>query len=269
MKLMAPRIVAELTNTAKDRSMSDAARESAAELARKINRAEKFVFDSGMSGNDGEEQVFRETAVNMMEAGLFHLPYPEMWIEDPFEILGGGEGGQQESRYMYLCEEVDGEIRIWFAADPFGDIVILPAPLVIDLKNPTDTFGYPAENPQNPPCYKVAGEAVYAVKKFLVTLSTRGTERVPVKGGNWSDRMTPRGRKYPHTVVRIPTDYSAPVAGRSGEGGYRRMHLVRGYTWGKNTRPLDEQRWIQPFFRGREELGEVERSHYVVKAQPA
>jgi hypothetical protein len=261
VKLLAPRVIASLINTSRehhDPAVADVARV----LADKLHRAEKFVFDSGMAGNEAEEDAFKETAVNMMEAGIFHLPFPEIWIEDPFPT----PAGRYESRYMYFCEEGEDEIRVWYFADPEGNIFSLPHPLVIDLLNPKDTFGYPSGNPQNAACWKVAAEAIFAVKKFIVTLSTRGTERERVKGGNHALNMKPRGRKYPHTVVRIPTDYSAPVEGQGISGQYRRMHIVRGYTWGKNTRPLAEQRWIQPFFRGREELGEVIRDHYVVKA---
>lgn len=255
-KLLLPRVLAQLTNAVK---AGEPGSEVGAKLLPKLHRAEKFVFDTGLAGNEAEEMVFRETAVNMLEAGIFHLPFPEIWLEDPFE--------GSNLRYMYFCEEDEREIRIWFFLDATGelDIVAFPEPLIIDLHDPQDRFIYPAGNPQNIACKKAAGEAVYAVKKFIVTLGSRGAERRRVKGGNHALNMKPRGRDYPHTVVRIPTDYSSPVErDGKGTGGFRRMHLVRGYMWGKNTRDLNEQRWIEPFFRGRAELGEVVHDHYVM-----
>jgi hypothetical protein len=44
------------------------------------------------------------------------------------------------------------------------------------------------------------------------------------------------------------------------------MHLVRGYVYGKNTRPLAEQRWVKPYWRGDKELGVVATpEHYEVR----
>lgn len=274
MKLLLPKVIANLTKIAREQRGEAGA--IANEIIPKLHRAEKFVFDSGMDRDESVTTAFRETAVNMMEAGLFHLPYPVIWVEDPFgdgddRTMPDGslmpEGIKSETRYMYYCEESHDQIRIWFLSDPDETIVMLPAPIILDLTKAEDAFFYPPENPQQPEWIKIAGEAVYAVKKFIVTLATRGVEKTQVKGGRHDTNITPRGRRYPHTVVRIPMDYSS-AKGSGGHGQHRRMHLVRGYVWGKNTRPLNEQRWIDPFFRGMEELGTVEHSRYVVK-EPA
>jgi hypothetical protein len=256
MKLLLPSVLAHLTQQA--RGQRDSVQ---AGMIAMMHEAEKFVFDSGMDRDESVTTAFRETALAMMEAGIFHLPYPMVWVEDPFP-----DDDPDQTRYMYLCIERDKKIFIWFYSDLFGSIVSLPEPLEINLEKPTDSFYYPTTNPHAPAFYKVASEAVYAVKKFIVTLGTRGTERATVKGGNHALNMKPRGRKYPFTVVRIPTDYSSPIEGdEKGHGGYRRMHLVRGSIWGKNTRPVEEQRWIESYWRGREDLGTVTHHHHQVR----
>jgi hypothetical protein len=91
------------------------------------------------------------------------------------------------------------------------------------------------------------------------------TERVRVPPRH-KQSVDKRHRLYEHTIIRIPMD-DGGEGGDLGTGGAarkRRCHLVRGYTWGKNTRPVEEQRWIKPFWRGDRSVGTIERSHYVV-----
>ena len=114
---------------------------------------------------------------------------------------------------------------------------------------------------------KTIGEAIFATKKFVVTLATEQAirEHVDVPGGPRAQAAAARARRYPYTIIRVPT-YVPETAGESGKPGTpRRCHLVRGYVWGKNTRPKEEQRWIAPFWRGDAALGIATRSHYVVR----
>jgi hypothetical protein len=41
-----------------------------------------FIFNSGEDNEKEEIEAFHETAREMMEADLFHLPYTQIWIED-------------------------------------------------------------------------------------------------------------------------------------------------------------------------------------------
>jgi hypothetical protein len=63
----------------------------------------KFYFDSGADAGETVVAV-RETALNMLEAGLFHLTFPRIWIEDVF----AEEARPMFDRYCYLVyEEAD------------------------------------------------------------------------------------------------------------------------------------------------------------------
>ena len=91
MKLLFPKVLDHLTNKAivwcdlTDPYSLRRARSSAAALAPQMERAEKFIFDSGTDNDHDFVGAVRETALEMMQAGLFHLPHPVTWIEDPFE----------------------------------------------------------------------------------------------------------------------------------------------------------------------------------------
>jgi hypothetical protein len=98
-----------------------------------------------------------------------------------------------------------------------------------------------------------------------VTLATEQADREDVAGKPFRKRWPKQNRQYQHTIVRVPLDTTEPRESEArGPSGTRRKHLVRGYMWGKNTRPQAEWRWIRPFWRGSAEVGIVERSHYVV-----
>lgn len=250
-------------------------------LIGKLHRAEKFIFDSGMDQDPETTTAVRETAVAMMELGLFHLPAPLIWIEDPFDSDKDPEG---KNRFYYLCEEAPEGISVvaMQTTDPaFPELEgLLPAVahklptytvfgsiMFIDLRTPSDGFTMLGATVCPPEIKHLAGAVVYSVKKFIVTLAAQQTvrERVEpprVRGSNSGPR-----RGYAHTVVRVPTYIPEPGAGEArGPQGKRRMSLVSGYVWGKNTRPLDEQRWIAPFWRGDASLGLVAPKTRIVSA---
>lgn len=114
------------------------------------------------------------------------------------------------------------------------------------------------------------GEVIYTIKKFLVTLNTTNHEQVKVGQGKKkgvAGLLNKRRSSFAHTIIRVPED-DTPVSIGLGHGGSRikrRKHLVRGFVWGKNTRPIEEQRWVKPYWRGAQEVGVVDRSHYDVK----
>lgn len=244
-----------------------------------MHKAQKFVFDSGSDRDEQTTQAVRTTAVDMMAMGLFHLPYPIVWIEDPFDR------DPDETRNYYLAEEKRDAITFWLfqrhgatAQDPAtGELiplspampryVIHPNAMVIDLREPKDTFQVIGAIDPHPVQRTTYGEAAYALKKFLVTLATKQAVRETVPGGDTGAHVAKQSRKYPFTVVRVPLD--PPGAGTArGPGAPRRAHLVRGHVWGKLARPKAEWRWIEPYWRGE---GEPERApprdHYEIKSR--
>ena len=243
---------------ARDRSRKDWARM----LIPKMHRAQKFMFDSG-SDTPATAQPVRETAVNMIESKLFHLAFAETWIEDPF-------ANDPTRPYMYLCLEQDDIVEVYHFTDngPTKEdcrFVMGQIAYVIDLAEAQDGFIFPGVLRRNQTAVISAGEAIYAIKKFVVTLATEQAVHETVPGEPFRSRLSKQPRQYPHSVVRVPLAARSTAFGpaRNGAGG-RRRHLVRGYMWGKNTRPQSEWRWHKPFWRGRAELGTVDRDHYVV-----
>lgn len=230
-----------------------------------MHKAQKFIFDSGSDQDADTVNAVKDTAVAMIEAGLFHLPYPVTWIEDPFE-------DNPALRNYYLCVEKDDMVTVYL----FQKIPPIPDaphylfhlhPMEISLKEATDLFTLAGawEKP-NPVAEKTFGEAVYSLKKFLVCLETENIIREKVEGSPFKAGLPKKHRKYEHSIIRIPTDVTEASGGQgTGTGAKRRRHLVRGYIWGRNTREADQQRWIKPFWRGSKEVIET-RSHYELKA---
>ena len=233
-----------------------------------IHKAQKFIFDSGQDQDDRTVSAVRETAVNMIEADMFHLPHPIMWIEDPF-----GDDPNSIDRNFYLVTETPENIMVQFFQRFRSGVKGMPTlavhlhPMLIDLKTPSDLFQTPTATEIDDLNAKVLGEAIYSVKKLLVSLATENIVLERVRRENERTGGDFRRRTYPHSIVRIPLEASGGGAmdGIGGTGAKRRKHLVRGFMWGRNTRPPAEQRWIKPYWRGDNEIGIVERSHYEVR----
>jgi hypothetical protein len=105
------------------------------------------------------------------------------------------------------------------------------------------------------------------VAKLLALLEADQTVRERVLAANLKRNWggSPRTKPYDYTVLRAPVEYvGAAAEGTRGPGTPRRMHLVRGFQWGRHTRPIEEQRWIKPHWRGDESVGVVRRDHYRV-----
>jgi len=281
-----PMLVQSVSGLPEVRRPSDPLRRKlAARLLPLMHKAEKFIFDSGSDQDERTITAVRETAVNMMEAGLFHLPFPIVWIEDPFE--SDPEGIR---RFFYLAVEDEKEqvIRVWHLQSsnlkldmqPFAETLgsdpaslkpyqynVFADPLLFDLKEPSDLFILEGvKTPASPLHSKLVGEAAYGFKKFLVSLNTEQLEQERVSPPKPKPGTDKRFREYPHTIVRIPLDRDerGNVIRDKGTGRPRRRHLVRGFVWGKNTRPVEEQHWVRPHWRGDASRGTVERSHYKV-----
>jgi hypothetical protein len=236
-----------------------------------LHRAEKFIFDSGQDRDPETTAAVHETAINMLEAGLFHLPHNVTWIEDPFEHT-------PEMRYYYLCKEDEEGITVIFLQGIPKEVTggegprfcLMEHPAFISFNEARGEFEIIGAQACDPIFGTTFGEAIYSLKKFIVCLNTADIVRERVEGRPHKASLPKKFRQYEHSIVRVPLDHAdGEDRGGDGDGSgrKRRKHLVRGYMWGKNTRPVIEQRWIKPFFRGNQEVGEVVRDHYVVKSR--
>jgi hypothetical protein len=255
-------------------------------LMPKLHKAEKYIFDSGTDTDEETTNAVRETAVAMMSFGIFHLPAPLIWIEDPFSSDVDPLGAY---RRYYLCSENEEGIKISAMQNVSPEeLALIPperhkfmprytivgSPCIIDPRIATDKFlilGTHAEDYVVPDMKKFCAEVVYAVKKFVVSLAAAQTVRERIEPARVRGASASARRAYAHTIVRVPSFIPAPST-NTGTGtpqgtGKRRMGLVSGYVWGKNTRPLEEQRWIAPFWRGNEALGVVEPKVRIVTAK--
>jgi hypothetical protein len=241
-------------------------------LREAIDLAEKFVFDSGLMMDAETANAFSDTTIEMISAGLFHLPSAACWIEDAF----APEHNLLFERYGYLCLEASDAIIVsvfvrtqtpgfseWSWVDGCGTISLTE-------RSDRDTFMFTtmASGPDSVEKLPqaIVAQAVGALKRFIVTLATPQAVRERVGGRDQPRQWRgPKLRRFDYTVVRVPQYIPQDGEDGQGMGSPRRCHLVRGYVWGRHTRPVEEQRWIAPFFRGNASLGMATRSHYVVK----
>lgn len=240
-------------------------------LRARFEAAEKYVFESL---GDLEEQTVKdihETSEEMIDAGLLHLPFPRLWIEDPWpenvvKLLRSKN--LPEGRAMWYCEENDGQIDVWGidATPPEVEVVemvragVLPRnriarfykfhsrPLTIDLK----------PDRERPDWTTSFDSPLHSIRQFIVTLATAQARIEHIPGRRWKPKQPIRTREYAHRVLRIAP---APHEGGHGDGeGHKRgLYFVSGYIWGKYTRPKEEQRWIAPQWRGDVKYGVVSK----------
>lgn len=237
-----------------------------------MHEAQKFIFDSGSDQDPKVVQIYRDTALAMLETNTFHLPFPVIWVEDPFS----DETSHHDLRFYYLAKEHPDHIELYHITrlpktEMRDDIryLINGCRMVIDKVDVSDKFTIlDIDTPPDPIVGKSAAEAVYGLKKFLVAISISDTVRDKVPGSPYKASLPKKFRKYPYTVIRIPEDDTEAdtVIGEAREshpGTKKRKHLVMGYTWGKHTRSQDEWRLIKPYWRGSQEI--IERDHYEVR----
>jgi hypothetical protein len=250
---------------------------------------QRFLFDSGQDNSKEEIKAFDDTTEELIAADLFHLPFPTVWIEDYFSHNPNG------LRYCYFCSELDGKIIAWsvtyWPADcESAKAFPIPASAnrlsvlgVLEWDTKPSGFGFryyvPDDASEVDPSgtvYKRISAATLMLEKFVATLAASNTVREPGETKRRSARpgRDPMSRRekdfktviYGYTHVSPPADDTVPA----GEGGHRlrKRHFVRGYTWGRNTRPKEQQRWIAPFWRGRGEVV-AQRAFYEVRSQSA
>jgi hypothetical protein len=224
-------------------------------LITKIEKAEKYIFDSGQDTDLELVMSVRETATAMMEMGLFQMPFQSIWIEDPFTEIPN-----DRSCNFYLVEQQDDIIRLIFIQRfdeqhipniPRGmriPLMIHIHALEIEINKATDQFLVCDVETVDPAHGKAYAEAIYSLKKFVVMLNTRGT--VTERVGRQVERTggDHRRRTYPYSIINHPQDRTTPTGLPRGKINY--CKLVAGYNWGKNTRPPTEWRYVAAYWRG-------------------
>ena len=241
---------------------------------------QRYLFDSGENNTQEEIDALQETTMELAESGLFSLPGKSVWVEDYFG------SGIIKTRTCYLCVQPEPGtiIIISMVAEPG-----FPPHIMGELNWQRDTgyCGWLAPPYADPSQADVpdeiwdqlnerAGLTTMMLQKFICTLAASNTVRTP---GETTRRVIRPGRDpsskpkhrreqdyktiiYGWTHLAPPEDEAAPV----GPGGRRQLKriLVRGYTWGRNTRPVEQQRRIDPYWRGQGEA--VLRDHYEVRS---
>jgi hypothetical protein len=237
---------------------------------------QRYLFDSGEANSQEEIDGLQETTMELAENNLFALPNDAVWIEDYFG------SGQIQTRACYLCIQAFGQILIvTMIAEPGYPPHIMGR---ATWQSSTGYCGWLA------PPYSDASQAdvpdqlwkqlddrasttTLMLQKFVCTLAASNTVRTE---GETRRRVLRPGRDpvkkrendyktviYGYTHIAPPEDDSVP-AGPTGRRQLKRV-LVRGYTWGRNTRPVEQQRRIDPYWRGQGEA--VIRDHYEIREE--
>lgn len=253
-----------------------------------MERAQRYVFESYGDTDDAVSKAVHYTSEEMIDAGMFHLPFPVIWIEDPWSVeqmaaawenagvaseaaraIRAGALTQADIKgasHLHLCIEEFQRITMWSVTtlpirDPYTGKISIQyqfhgIPREIDLS--------PDRKPETD-WLKWKGENVHCMKQLLVTLATKQAHTTKHEGHPWKKKQPIKTRQYDFTTVEIRVAGQTQAEAMSQTGRRRKLELVSGYIWGKHTRPKDDQRWIAPYWRGDEALGVVLRDHYEVK----
>ncbi len=221
-----------------------------------FEEAVKFIHESSGDLVDSQVQDIHATAEVMIDAGLFHLPFKSVWIEDPFPAQTAG----REGRYFLYCVEKANEIHIYTVVGLPSkhpkrkrDYTFYACPEVLSLSPDRERL----------PWYTTKNTSKYSLMQFVINLATAQADVEKVAGKPWKRSQPIKTRRYEHSVVRIilPGETRRSVDEAKGMGSKRKLHFVSGYIWGKNTRPTEEQRWIPPCWRGDASIGVVKPKH--------
>lgn len=245
------------------------------DMYKRMFEAPKFIFESVADTDAVFVKDIHETAEEMMDFGIFRLPSQYIWVEDPVNIdimqdvpdnvkANMKEGGA-DVRMFYFAEQEEDRILMWGGRsctlpDHRLQIEVHEDPTILDIR--------PGREYQ--PWTASLETAMIALKHLVVTLGTDEAEkrRVTVSKGNAAKPLEKRHFEYTHIKIK-PKAYlpgeEVPISESTGKK--RKLHFVRGYIWGRHTRPRPEQRWIKPQWRGDINLGWTQPKSYEVEAQ--
>ena len=231
-----------------------------------ITSSQKFIYNTGSDDDEKSDNV-KSTAYAMMAQNRFRMPYPIVWMEDPFD------DGIDVIRFYLFREVSNNTIHISVADSLPTKIAVSPGNAVLrtDKGAGEDEFQVRVvaniDDDMKRMAERTLREAGYALMKMVVVLNTKGTEtehKDKAKGLRaYAKSSKRRWRGCPYTIIREPLDTTSSI--RLPNGSVPRKHFVRGYQWGRHTRPPDEQKWIEPYWRGSEDKGLYERDHYEIK----
>jgi hypothetical protein len=233
-----------------------------------------FVIQDGriMASEDDEE--LQETVKNMVEHGIYHLPFPATYIEaDAPSFLAKYRGPWE--RIAIMAWEADDDVDFAFA-----------------WRNGSKWHACPRYNRQRPSAFGSDGDDVYSrmpsfelanfyshvtseleytlmadiefqlvravstmISRTIIALHTRGIQVERVGGASDAEnaRRASKGKvplKARYLIRVSPHVVRQEVADEGGSRKSPRIHWRRGYVWGKHTRPVEEQRWIAPTLVG-------------------
>ena len=223
----------------------------------------------------GARREILESLFALAQHSHLSLPYPRVWAETrdwmPFFDEAMSENVRVPAHFGIAASQEEGgnHINCWVFCEFRGEVMFSPFAAVISLSVLASRYydvnvrriAFP-----NPELAKDVNENEHLLRaiaraggkrilELLLLLSTRGVEKKVIKqtttnkrGKNKKNQRHHNPSKRDYTIIRVPYFYRESGNEKGGEaaapGRWIRPHLRRAHMWGKNTRPLSEQRWI-------------------------
>lgn len=257
-----------------------------------LEEAPCFVFRSREVADGSDEEVMASLEA-MAEYDRLHLPYGQIWVETKdwleYYARDSVDGPDKEKVHLGIAatETEDGRILFQAFADRkqvkpsccvlYGEIdkaafAERGEPVIVHAPDRVDAIG--EDEGYQRLITRAAGRCL---TELLFLLSTSGVSKETVtgdqtKGGGKNKKKSRKRRGDParsYTVIRVPYyfDTEEGAGDGSGRGRWKRPHVRRAHMWGKNTRPLEQQRWIEANLIGAARAtneDEIKRPEYVL-----
>lgn len=250
----------------------------------------QFVWASRQVDDASIEEIDASLAA-MAEYGRLRLPFPRIWIETKDWLalpITDGPAQKLPARFGIAAAEIDGGIEFYGFADVADSILFSVVRGRIDLDALVKDHSSPALqrrfvdllHPDLPPGAEIDDGVHRLITRacgdrlleLLFLLSTAGVAKQTIREGGAKGQKKQKGQRRlsdrDYTIVRVPLLFAEP-AGQDGAGGgnWVRPHVRRAHMWGKNVRPVEEQRWVDAVLVGATRLRdgeEVRRPEYRV-----
>ncbi|WP_188666635.1 hypothetical protein [Terasakiella brassicae] len=220
-------------------------------VSRCLNDGAIYVIDDLVTNVSNPEHVV--SSLSALEAfDKLHLPHSHIWIESAEPVTCLNEHGVPEDAYISIAAYETGEGIFFNLYVEFRGIKFVSKCVCkIVLKNGKACLGF-EEGQEYYRSLKQADEylnaAAIVLVNFLFMLNCQDVEiknishhRKPLVAAN-SNR--PKKKKRDYTLIRFSRYVSDKTkAGSETVGPYR--YVIRcAHLWGKNTRPPEQQRWV-------------------------
>jgi hypothetical protein len=248
-----------------------------------------FVWKSRQIAEAAQEEIDASLEA-MAQYDRLHLPFSLVWAEtrDWLEVPRHDAPAERvPARFAIAASEQGGTITFWGFADVEDRMTLSLLSGTVDqallsgghrhfaFKSPDGAAGTPGwDEAAHRQIARACGERLL---ELLFLLSTQGVAKEKVRDGGGRPGKRPKAQRRmsarDYTIVRVPMRYVQDGApgeeGRVGSTGrWVRAHVRRAHQWGVNTRPLEQQRWVEACLVGaaRNEGpdGEVTRPSYRV-----